>query len=58
MTTILEMILNAFFTGIGVTIGAYIAQRHLIVTLEKIVEKVRKKNDKRVQSFAKSYSNE
>jgi hypothetical protein len=47
MTTIIEMILNAFFTGIGVTIGTYIAQRHLIGSLEKIVERIKKKNEKK-----------
>ncbi len=35
--------INGIFTGIGVGIGTYIAQRHVIDNSKKIIDKLKKK---------------
>jgi uncharacterized protein YneF (UPF0154 family) len=40
MDSFLQILLNAIFTGFGVAIGSYIAQKHLIEKMEKLVKEV------------------
>jgi uncharacterized protein YneF (UPF0154 family) len=46
MTPMFEIIINAIFTGIGVTIGTYIANRLLIKKLDTMIERLKTNNRK------------
>jgi len=50
MTSFWEMVINAIASGIGVSIGTYFANKHLIKNLEKVVNKInrRVKNGKKL----------
>lgn len=43
----LLVILNAFFTGIGISVGLYIGNKHIIERSQKIIKKIKKRLKKR-----------
>jgi uncharacterized protein YneF (UPF0154 family) len=43
--TMLEIILNAVFTGLGVTLGTFIANKTLINNLEKFIKNMKNKGN-------------
>lgn len=43
----LGIIINAFFTGVGIACGLYIANRHIIEQFGKLFKKIKKKLKKK-----------
>ena len=42
-TLLIGLAINGIFTGIGVAIGTYLANKHIINAIEKVGEKVKNK---------------
>jgi len=50
----IALALNGIFTGIGVAIGTYIAQRHIIDSSKKIADKLKEIKTKKQNERRKS----